>query len=47
MRHLIKGAAERSSKESGSYGRRQIAALLLLVFLGGLPLALRLILNIT
>jgi len=39
--------ADKSSKESGSYARRQFAALLLMVALSGLPLALRLILNIT
>jgi len=39
--------AEESSRESGSYGRRQFAALLLLVVLSGFPLALRLIFNIT
>jgi hypothetical protein len=39
--------AERSSRESGSHGWRQFAALLLLVVLGGLPLAASVILQLT
>jgi hypothetical protein len=38
---------ERSPRESGSHGCRTFAALLLLVVLGGLPLAARVVLHLT